>query len=288
MRLSVLKTHKLYIDGAFPRGESGRVFPARSPDGAILARVCRASRKDLRAAVVAARKAFPGWSNRAAFNRGQILYRMAEILEGRSGEMVRELQRSVGMTFAGAHREVTASVDRLVWYAGWADKLTSFLGSVNAVASPHFNFSVPEPTGVVGLLAPEVPSLLGLVSLMAPTITSGNTVVTLVSESHPLPAVIFSEILATSDLPDGVVNVLTGFRSEIAPHLAKHMDINAIVDASGDRTIAQLVREEAACNVKRIHNRQLQLMEWFGQKGQDPYCMLDTLEIKTTWHPVGW
>ncbi|MBI4023727.1 MAG: aldehyde dehydrogenase family protein [Verrucomicrobia bacterium] len=286
-RLPVNKTCKLFIGGAFPRTESGRAVAVKSPsNGSVLARVCRASRKDLRDAVTAARKAVDGWAGRSAANRGQILYRMAEMLEQRASELTVELCRSTGAGRFPARREVQTAADRLVWYAGWTDKIAHVYGTVNPVASAHFNFSIPEPTGVVCAIAPDRPALLGLISVMAPVIACGNAVVVLASEKHPLPSVIFAEILATSDLPPGVVNILTGFRHELALQMARHEDVNALVDASGDNTAAQ-IQAEAACNVKRVALRNLSPSDWVNAAGQNPYWMLDTLEIKTVWHPIG-
>lgn len=279
-RLSVLKTYKLAIGGKFPRGESGRVAPAKSLDGKThLGNFCLASRKDLRDAVTAARKAQPAWSKATPYLRGQILYRAAEITQQRRGELIDELTR------AGAPRaaaEVDAAIDRLVHHAGWADKYSQLFSSVNPVATPHFNFTSPEPTGVVGILAPDQPALLGLVSLLAPAILSGNTAVLLASGTIPLPAVTFAEILATSDVPGGVVNILTGSRAELAPHFASHMDINAIVDGAGDQAAAN---SGAALNLKRYALRQPR--DWFAAEAQDAYWILDTIEQKTAWHPIG-
>jgi len=287
-RLSVMKTYKLFIGGAFPRTESGRAYAVMSPDGRrVLARACRASRKDLRDAVVAARKGFETWSKRSAANRGQILYRMAEMLEHRSGEMTAELVHSTGMPLAAAGREVRAAVDRLIWYAGWSDKFTHIFGTVNPVATSHFNFSIPEPTGVVGMIAPDEPSLLGMISVAAPALVGGNAVILVASEKYPLPSITFAEILATSDLPGGVINILTGFRSELVPTMARHMDINAIVDAGCNGEPSRLAQVEGAANVKRMTRRTLNEKSWFGETGQDPYWILNTLEIKTTWHPIG-
>ncbi len=287
-RIPVVKTYKLFIGGAFPRTESGRVYPVKSPNGrTVLARACRASRKDVRDAVVAARHAVGGWSKKSAANRGQILYRMAEMLEHRGPEMVAELVRSTGKSAASSRRETQAAVDRLIWYAGWTDKLTHVLGSVNPVASSHFNFSIPEPTGVVCTIAPDEPSLLGLVSVIAPAIAGGNSVIALASEKYPLPSITFSEILATSDLPGGVVNILTGFRSELALQMAKHMDVNAVVDASGDANLGKQIQVESAANIKRTVLRNVEPSEWFQSKVESPYWILDTQEIKTAWHPIG-
>ncbi len=284
-RLPVLKTYKLYIGGKFPRGESGRVAPARSLDGrAHLANYCVASRKDFRDAVVAARKAQPGWAKATAYNRGQILYRAAELAELRRAELEAELHRA-GVRDAAA--EVDAAIDRLVHHAGWTDKFSQLFSSVNPVATPHFNFTFPEPTGVVVAVCPDAPALLGLVSLIAPAILSGNACIVLASETAPLVAIAFAEILATSDLPGGVVNVLTGSRAELASHFASHMDVNAIVDGSGDADLAAKLRGGSAINLKRYAARTLAAKEWFGAKAEDPFWILDTVEMKTAWHPIG-
>ena len=282
--LPVLKTCKLYIGGKFPRGESGRVAPAMSRSGAALGNYCVASRKDFREAAVAARKAQPGWAKASAYLRGQILYRAAELLQQREGELAAELRR------AGTRqpeREVALSIDRLVHYAGWTDKFAQLFGSVNPVASSHFNFTTPEPTGVVVAVCPDAPALLGLVSLLAPAILSGNTAIVLASATAPLPAVAFAEILATSDLPGGVVNILTGSRAELAPHFASHMDVNAIVDGSGDTDTAATLKGGSALNLKRVAVRSLAEKDWSTAQAQDPYWILDTVEMKTAWHPIG-
>ncbi len=283
-RLSVLKTYKLHIGGKFPRGESGRVAPAKSPAGEHLANYCVASRKDFREAVTAARKAQAGWAKASAYLRGQILYRAAELLQQRELELAAELTRS---GVKNARAEVEASIDRLVHHAGWTDKYAQLFSGVNPVASPHFNFTFPEPTGVVVAVCPDTPALLGLVSLLAPIMLSGNTCILLASEKSPLPALTFAEIVATSDLPDGVVNILTGTRAELAPHFASHMDVNAIVDASADPAIATTLREGSALNLKRVTTRKLSPKDWPTAKGEDPYWILDTVEMKTAWHPVG-
>ena len=286
-QLDVRKTYKLYIGGNFVRSESGRYFPAQARDGKHLDNFCRASRKDFRDAVVAARPAFDGWSKKSAYLRGQILYRAAEMLQQRASELTTELARSTGATAAKARAEVKASIDRLVHHAGWTDKYQQIFGSVNPVASSHFNFTAPEPTGVVVALAPDTPALLPLVSLLAPVVLSGNAVIILASEKFPLPALTFSEILATSDLPGGVVNILTGKRSELAPHIASHMDVNAVVDGAGDKEISSTLQGGVAINLKRYANHSLANGEWFSAKAQDPYWILDTVEFKTAWHPIG-
>lgn len=288
-RLAVLKTYKLYIGGKFPRTESGRYKIAKSPTtGEHLANYCHASRKDFRDAVVAARKAQPGWAASSAYLKGQILYRAAEMLESRADSFAAELSASTGARPKAARSEIEACVDRLVYYAGWSDKFQQVFGSVNPVASPHFNFSTPEPTGVVGIFCPDTPSLLGLISLVAPAIVGGNTVVALASERFPLPAITLGELIATSDVPGGVLNLLSGERAELAPHFASHMDVDAIVDGSGDPGTATTFREGSANNLKRISVRALKAPEdWFQDEAQDPYRILDTIEVKTAWHPIG-
>ncbi len=277
-RIDVLKTYKLFIGGAFPRSESGRVYSIKDFKGNHLANPSLASRKDLRDAVVAARSAFSGWSSATAYNRGQILYRMAEILEGRSEQLVTEIIALEGVTPRAAALQVQQSIDLLVWYAGWSDKISALAGSTNSVSGPYYNFSTPEPIGVVAIFAPAKPSLLNLIAAIASVITSGNTAVVIASEKFPLPAITFSEIMATSDLPAGVVNVLTGSGSELAPWAASHMDIDAI-DASG-LTPKQLQETQVAGaqNLKRIRvNTDL----------ESPARILSFMEIKTVWHPIG-
>lgn len=288
-RIQVLKTYKLYIGGKFPRTESGRTMTATHPrTGAHLAHYCHASRKDLRDAVVAARTALPGWSGATPYLRGQILYRIAEMLEGRSASFTNEIADSTACSTSTARREVAACVDRLVHLAGWTDKIAQVFSSVNPVASPHFNFTFPEPTGIVVVLAPDQPSLLGLVTLLGRAILSGNTVVAIASETAPLPAISFAEVLATSDLPGGVVNLLTGPRAELAPWIASHLDINAVIDGSGDPDLFAKLQGGAADNLKRVHAHALADPEdWFGEAGTDAYRILDTVEFKTVWHPMG-
>ena len=288
-RLAVLKTYKLYIGGKFPRTESGRTMIATdAKTGEHLAHYCHASRKDLRDAVRAARSAQSGWAGTTAYLRGQILYRMAEMLESRRACFITELRQGSGISEAKATEEVDASIDRLVWFAGWTDKLSQIYGSVNPVAGSYFNFTTPEPTGVVGIFAPDSPALLGLVSTMASTILTGNTGVILASETSPLPAISLAEALATSDLPGGVVNLLTGKRAELTSWLAEHMDVNAIIDASGDSKLAAILQAGSATNVKRFSSHACaKASDWFGEIGRDPYRILDTVEFKTAWHPIG-
>jgi len=282
-RLAVLKTYKIYIGGQFPRTESGRFYIAKDSSGKQLANVCLSSRKDFRDAVVAARGAFGSWSSRAAFNRGQILYRMAEMLEGRKAHFIDELIQQ-DLPKVKAEKEINTAIDRLIYYSGWCDKFQQLFSSVNPVASSHFNFSVPEPTGVVSIIAPQNDSLLGLVSVIAPVIAGGNTCVVLASETKPLCAVTFAEVLNSSDLPGGVVNILTGTVKELASWFVDHMDVNATIYCENDSVIQKMMRDKAALNLKRVffYND----INWNGDKGQSPYFIMDTQEIKTTWHPV--
>jgi len=295
-RLNVLKTYKLYIGGKFPRTESGRYYKLEC-NGQALANMCLSTRKDFRNAVVAARSAYGGWRKSSAFLKSQILYRIAEMLEGRASQFAAELMQ-MGADPSEARAEVTASVDRLVHYAGWADKYTQVFSSVNPVASSYFNFSVPGPTGVVAVVAPENTGLLGLVSVIAPAIVGGNTVVVLASQSKALSAVTLAEVLHTSDLPGGVVNLLTGERGELLEHFASHMDVNAVVycspepsakdspeDSTRNAEELKALQTAAAGNVKRVVVRSG--VDWFDDAAQSPYTIMDTQEIKTTWHPIG-
>lgn len=280
-RLAVRKTYKLFIGGAFPRSESGRSYPVTDAKGRFVANAAQASRKDARDAVAAARKAFPGWSGRTAYNRGQILYRVAEMLEGRRDQFADELRRT-GASKSAAAAEVDAAVDRWVWYAGWADKLSAVAGASNPVSGPYFNFSTPEPCGVVAVIAPDSP-LLGLVSVVAPAIVSGNTCVVVASEPAPLASITLAEVLATSDLPGGVVNLLTGRRAEVAPWLASHMDVNAIDLAGAPGDQVPNLEDKAAGNLKRV------LRPGPADRTDEPGTrrMTAFLETKTVWHPVG-
>jgi acyl-CoA reductase-like NAD-dependent aldehyde dehydrogenase len=282
-RLPVMKTYKIFIGGKFPRTESGRYYQPKGADGKPLANVCRSSRKDVRDAVVAARGAVGGWAGRSAFNRGQILYRIGEMLEGRSAQFVHELVLH-GATQKQAEAEVAAAIDRWIHYAGWCDKYQALFSSVNPTNSSHFNFSVYEPTGVVGIMSGGANGLLELVSLVAPVIAGGNTCVVVASEKHPLPAVTFAEVLATSDLPGGVVNLMTGFRSELLKPLVAHMDINAIVVADSSKEERTMLDSEATCNLKRVVYPKVK--DWMSEEAQSPYSILDTQEVKTTWHPI--
>jgi acyl-CoA reductase-like NAD-dependent aldehyde dehydrogenase len=284
-RLGVQKTYKLLIGGKFVRSESGRVAPAAGSNGESLANYSRASRKDFRDAVTAARSAFAGWSKQSAYLRGQILYRAAEMLERRESELREEIARGPGGR--QARNEVSRAIDRLVYYAGWTDKFGSVFGAVNPVASSHFNFTTPEPTGVVVIVCPDESPLLALVSLLAPVILTGNTAVVLASGKSPLPALTFSEIIATSDLPGGVVNILAGDRAELASHFASHMDVNAIVDGSGDAETSRALQRGGALNVKRYFRRDVDSDDWMKSGAENPYWILDTVEMKTAWHPIG-
>jgi acyl-CoA reductase-like NAD-dependent aldehyde dehydrogenase len=283
-RLAVRKTYKLYIGGAFPRSESGRTYPIADRDGGFVANVAQASRKDLRDAVVAARKAFPGWAEATAYNRGQVLYRIAEMLEGRRAQFAAEVASAEGVSVESADAQLSAAIDRWVWYAGWSDKLAQVLGAANPVAGPYFNFSVPEPTGVVGVVAPSQSSLLGLVSVLAPVIVSGNTAVVIASSERPLPAVTLAEVLATSDLPGGVVNLLTGDVPELAPWLASHQDVDAL-DLAGAAELTADLERSAADTVKRVLRPDEPDSDWSAPP--DMARMVAFLETKTVWHPVG-
>ena len=281
-RIEILKTYKLYIGGQFPRTESGRYYTLLDKKKKVIADICLGSRKDFRNAVVAARGAFGSWSGRSAFNRSQILYRIAEMLETRKSQFVEELIQQ-DSTKSNAEKEVAISVDRLVYYAGWCDKFQQIFSSVNPVASSHFNFSVPEPTGVVAIIAPQDSSLIGLVSVIAPIIAGGNVCVALASEKLPLCSITFAEVLATSDLPGGVVNIITGKNAELISHMSSHMDVNAVVYSGKDQKAIQLIKENATLNVKRVFVYQ---NDWNKTESQNPYFIFDAQEIKTTWHPI--
>jgi acyl-CoA reductase-like NAD-dependent aldehyde dehydrogenase len=297
-RVDVRKTYKLYIGGAFPRSESGRSFVVSDPKGRFWANAAQASRKDARDAVVAARKAQPGWAARTAYNRGQVLYRVAEVLEDRRAQFVADVGRGEGLSARRAEAVVDTAIDRWVWYAGWADKVGQVLGGANPVAGPYFNLSTPEPTGVVAVVAPQDSSLLGLVSVLAPVVVTGSTVVVLASERSPLPAVTLGEVLATSDVPGGVVNVLTGRVAEVAPWLASHLDVNALdltgvsgsvdgaVDGAADGgALATELEAAAAQNLKRVRRPGTGSTDWAADPGIERLRW--TLETKTVWHPVG-
>jgi len=284
-RIEVRKTYKLFIAGAFPRSESGRSYEVLGASGDFLANAAQASRKDAREAVLAARAGHRSWSGATAYNRGQVLYRIAEVMEGRRAQFAAEVAQAQGCTPAKADELVSRAIDRWVWYAGWSDKLTQVLGNANPVAGPYFNFSVPEPTGVVATVAPEGCSLLGLVSVIAPIIVSGNACIAMASQSRPIPAITLSEVLATSDLPAGVVNILTGSSTEVMPWLASHADVNAL-DLAGvdDEDLAANLEREAASTVKRVRVRQPGI-DWRADPGLG--AMAAFLETKTVWHPLG-
>ena len=284
-RLTVAKTYKLYVGGAFPRSESGRSYPVTDTKGGFLANAAQASRKDARDAVVAARKAFAGWSGATAYNRGQVLYRVAELMEGRREQFATEVSASEGVAVRRAQSIVDLAIDRLVWYAGWTDKIASVLGASNPVAGPYFSFTVPEPTGVVAVLAPQSSALLGLVSVLAPVLAAGNTCVVVASQAHPLPAITLSEVLATSDVPGGVVNMLTGRTAELAPWLAAHGDVNAL-DLTGAAASQRTELEKtAAGTVKRVLRGTAAEPDWTATP--DIRRLRAFVEIKTVWHPVG-
>ena len=289
-RLPITKTPKVYVGGAFIRSESGRTFPIfedGKKDGKFFANVPQCTRKDLRNAVEAAAKAGPDWARRTPYNRGQILYRLGEMLESRGAEMANAISDASSISHGDAEREVGATVDRLIYYAGWADKYAQVIGNTNGVAGPFFNFTVPEPMGIIGVIAGDRDPLLGLVSLIAPAIVSGNTVVVLASESDPYPAIVLGEMLATSDLPGGVVNLLTGLRGELLPTFATHTHLrglSAVVDAEQRKELAL----GAADSVKRVRTRKAEeKLDWYSEKAQGVYDIKDFIEFKTTWHPIG-
>ncbi len=283
-RIEVLKTYKIYIDGKFPRTESGRYYILKSSKGESIANICNSSRKDFRDAVVAARRALAGWSGRSAYNRGQILYRIAEMLESRRAQFVAELLQQ-GSKAEDAEVEVSASIDRILYYAGWADKFQQIFSSVNPVEGSYFNFSVPEPTGVVAVMAPESYSLIGFVSSLLPALVGGNTVIVLASKTKPLCAVSFAEVLNSSDVPGGVINILTGDAEELADHFSTHMDVNSVVVSLKNDVMLKKIQLNAAGNVKRVI--EFSMNDWFSTEASSPYHILDCQEIKTTWHPMG-
>lgn len=280
-RIDVLKTYKLFIGGQFPRTESGRYYPLTLNSGTCV-NICLSSRKDLRNAVVSARSAFSGWSTRAAFNRSQILYRMAEMLEGRKAQFIEELKQQ-GSNSRAADKEVQLSIDRCVYYSGWCDKYQAISSSVNPVSGPFFNFSVPEPMGVVSIIASEELSLLGLVSMILPVIAGGNTCVVLASESKPLCAITLAEVLHSSDLPAGVVNILTGKSAELHTYFSNHLDVNAVIYGRQNLKEQKAIEENASLNVKRSFRW---TYDWLQASTENPYLILDLQEIKTTWHPI--
>lgn len=282
MRIEVLKTYKIYIGGQFPRTESGRYYTPLNKKGEILANICLSSRKDLKNAVVAARKAFGGWSEKTPFNRSQIIYRIAEMLEGRREQFVAEIMKQ-GASKVNAEKEVNLTIDRIVYYAGWCDKFSQVFSSVNTVSSSHFNFSTLEPMGVVGIIVPQDSSLLGLVSTILPVIVGGNTCVVLASEDLPLCAITFAEVINSSDVSGGVVNVLTGNQKELLSGFSTHMDINAVLYAGGNSELFTIIQEECTSNLKRVFSYE---KDWSKEEGQDVYMINDFQEIKTTWHPI--
>ena len=284
-RVTVAKTYKLYIGGAFPRSESGRSYPVADAKGAFLANAAQASRKDARDAVTAARKAFPGWSGATAYNRGQVLYRVAELMEGRREQFISETASAEGVPARRAQALVDAAIDRWVWYAGWTDKIAAVLGASNPVAGPYFSFSVPEPTGVVAVLAPQTSPLLGLVSTIAPVLAAGNTCVVVASQAKPLPAITLSEVLATSDVPAGVVNMLTGRTAELAPWLAAHGDVNALDLTGAAQSQRPELEKAAAGTVKRVLRIPATEPDW--TKTPDITRLRAFTETKTVWHPIG-
>ena len=277
-RIDVKKTYKLFIGGAFPRTESGRTYEVKNSQGAFIANPCMASRKDLKDAVVAARAAQSGWSQATAYNRGQILYRIAEMLEGRREQFSSEISELTGATAKKASDEVVASIDLLVWYAGWTDKISALDGATNPVAGPYYNFTIPEALGVVGFIAPKKSALLGFIAGVAPIIASGNTVIALASESSPLPAMSLAEVIATSDVPAGVINILTGKTAELAPWFASHMDIDGLDITGLDSKFVAEVKVAGAQNLKRIHSF---------KEVATPGRILAFMESKTVWHPIG-
>ena len=290
-RIPVRKTYKLYVGGQFPRSESGRSYVVRTPDGRPLANAVRSSRKDVRDAIRTARGAVSGWAGKTAMNRGQVLYRVAELMEGRRAQFVDEVATAEGLSATAAAAQVDRAIDRWVWYAGWADKITQLFGTVNPVGAPYFNFSIPEPTGIVGIVAPESSALLGLVSRIAPAVVGGNAVVVLASETRPLPAVTLGEVLATSDVPPGVVNILTGLRRELVPIVAAHMDVNALDTWGVPRDLRTSVEIAAIENVKRLARPPRgadERFDWLDdRRAQRPEWIAAFLEIKTVWHPIG-
>ena len=283
--LEVLKTYKIYVGGNFPRTESGRFYKVYDTEKNLLANACLCSRKDVRDSIKIARSAFKGWKSRSAYNRGQILYRIAEMLESRRAEFEKQLSL-IGFTAAEAKADVNESIDRLIYYAGWTDKYQQVFGSVNPVASAHFNFSLLDPTGVIAVLAPENSPLLGLVSTIAPIIAGGNTCVVLASETYPLSSIIFAEVLNSSDVPGGVVNILTGKKEELAEHFSSHMDVNTI--SYTDKLsieMRKMIDENASTNIKRVIKKTIS--DWYSEEAFGPYYIVDYQETKTTWHPVG-
>ncbi|MDZ4826722.1 MAG: aldehyde dehydrogenase family protein [Actinomycetota bacterium] len=285
-RLPVKKTYKLFVGGAFPRSESGRTYPVLAKDGSVVAQAPLGSRKDLRDAVRAARSIQPKWAGSTAYLRGQVLYRVAEMMEGRAAQLCDELE-NVGLSAKAAKAEVAAAVDRVVWYAGWADKIAQVVGTANPVAGPYFDFTIPEPVGVVGVVAPDEPALLGLISLVMPPVCAGNAVIAIASEPNPLVAITLGEIIATSDLPGGVVNILSGSRTELGPHLASHGDVDTIDVTGAPHDLAVEMEQLAADDVKRVIRPLGVNPRWRGDHGESPWAVTASMELKTVWHPKG-
>ncbi len=284
-RVEVRKTHKLFIGGAFPRSESGRTYEVTDAQGAFIANVAQASRKDARDAVLAARSAFAKWSTATAYNRGQVLYRIAEVMEGRRDQFIAEIEQGEGVSTKKATHQLDSAIDRWVWYAGWADKYAQVIGNTNPVAGPYFDFSIPEPTGIVAAVAPQDYCILGLTSVIAPIITTGNACIVMPSPSSPIPAITFAECLATSDVPGGVVNILTGAPAEVMPWLAEHADVNAL-DLTGivDESVATELERQAAGTVKRVRQPKPEA-DWYATPTLSRIRTFT--EIKTVWHPLG-
>jgi len=284
MRIAVQKTYKLYIDGKFPRSESGRFYKLEDKHGVIIADICRGSKKDFRDAVVAARKAQELWAKRTAYNKGQILYRIAETLEGRKAQFVESMVLQ-GVSMQAAQKEIIAAIDRIVHYAGWSDKYQQLFSSVNPVESSHFNFSFPEPTGVVSAIAPDANGLAGLISVICPVIVGGNSIILLADSKFPLTAIELAEVLHASDLPGGVVNIITGYRKELVAPFSNHMDVNATIYCGNDTSELAVIQTNASLNVKRVVH--YDFSDWLAPEAQSPYMIMEVQEIKTTWHPVG-
>jgi len=283
--LDIKKTYKLYIDGKFSRTESGRYIQWVDSKNNQTINFCHASRKDFRNAVQASRNAFNNWNNFSGYNRGQILYRIAEMLDSRKEQFISELILQ-GKSKKKSIQEVKQSIDRLVYYAGWSDKFQQIFSRVNPVSTPHYNFSSPEPTGVVSIIAPKNSYLLGFISVIVPAVVGGNTVVVLASEDNPLCAISFSEVLHSSDVPNGVINILSGYCNELAGHFSSHMDVNAVINCSSDLKDSELIRRNSSLNVKRVFD--YESIDWTHVDSQDPYLIMDCQEVKTTWHPIGY
>lgn len=283
--LDIRKTYKLYIDGKFSRTESGRFMQWVNTKDNQTVNFCRASRKDFRNAVLSSRNAFNNWKNFSGYNRGQILYRIAEMLNSRKEQFISELLLQ-GKSKKQSIQEIQMSIDRLIYYAGWSDKYQQVFSRVNPVSTPHYNFSLPEPTGVISIIAPKNSYLLGFISVIVPALVGGNTVVVLASEDNPLCAISFSEVLHSSDVPNGVINILSGFRHELIDHFSSHMDVNAVIYCGSDINDSELIKKNSSLNVKRVFD--YGFMDWAHSDSQDPYLIMDCQEVKTTWHPIGY